>query len=152
MGDNDIRDVLTDEDVRAVATAWMLLSWTAEGVAIAESQSCADSCEHTGTGWDCTDEEGDSRHPEADALAEACEMANLAIETLTGRGWRPPPRVIETDEEFDALPIGTLLVDQWGSAWQRGYEEVVGRQTWDAPDRRVLPATVLWTPEGGRDA
>lgn len=40
--------------------------------------------------WDCYDEEGNSRHPLWDALVEACDMANVAVETLESIGWVGP--------------------------------------------------------------
>jgi hypothetical protein len=68
-------------------------------------------------------------------------------------GWREPVRVIETIEELDALPAGTIVRDVEGNAAQRRpsgghpfYEagwyfgvEYVGKVI-------MLPATVLWEP------
>ncbi len=51
---------------------------------------------------------------------------------LLGRGWRPPPRVIETAEELDALPAGSIAINpeepeqahrkvETGYWWTTGY-------------------------------
>jgi hypothetical protein len=64
-------------------------------------------------------------------------------------GWRSPARVITTVEELDALPVGTVLVDQWRTAWcaTQSTWRGLARSRPDAPERVVLPGTVLWTPD-----
>lgn len=79
---------------------------------------------------------------------------DMAESALAAR-WQPPPRQIETGEQLAALPVGTLVVDLWGSTWHR-----CGPRNWgrlnktrvDAPDRIVLTATVLWEPTLGPPA
>jgi hypothetical protein len=74
-------------------------------------------------------------------------------DAVLAAGWRPPARVIETAEQLASVTApGTLLVDDWGSPWERGRMDVwyplSGRRP-DAPHRIVLPATVQWEPKAG---
>lgn len=75
-------------EVEAIARAWMLhQGYTHEEIAIGEAQSHELSgCTFDGTNWDCADEDGESFHPQMDALVEACSMANVAIEALESIG------------------------------------------------------------------
>ena len=74
-------------DVEAVARAWMYhQGYSKDEVDIAEQATHQQyGCEYQSQGYDCTDENGNSRHPIWDALYEASEMANVAIEALAER-------------------------------------------------------------------
>src|SRR3546814_7843687 len=76
--------------------------------------SCSDTCERVGDAWDCTGEDGESRHPDADDLAAAADMANVALETLEARGWRPPGRKITDPAELDKLAGRSIVVGHRG--------------------------------------
>ena len=70
-------------------------------------------------------------------------------EELLSAGWRAPAPVIDTAEQLAALPVGALISDQWKTAWHRFAQRNwgrLGKSRPDAPDRIVLPATVLWLP------
>jgi hypothetical protein len=87
----------------------------------------------TGTGWPAREE---IRHHIADLILTA--------------GWQRPARVIKTTEELEALPDGTILLDQWRSTWFRPHAvvwRVLAYSRPEAPTRLVLPGTVLWTRE-----
>lgn len=75
-------------EIEAIARAWMAhQGYTEAEVAVAEQATHQQyGCEHTGLGYNCTDENGNSRHPIWDALYEACEMANVAVEALQSIG------------------------------------------------------------------
>ncbi|WP_280201293.1 hypothetical protein [Nocardia cyriacigeorgica] len=88
-----------------------------------------------------------------ETLASPSETADYLIE----RGWRPPARVIETAEELDALPNGTIIRDADGDVFEASAD---GRVFWAtlpdsgwhtdhgfAADELTLPAVVLWEPE-----
>lgn len=79
---------------------------------------------------------------------------NRMADQIAEEGWRPPARVITTFEELDALPLGTVLVDQWRTAWFATSSTWRGlaRSRADAPDRIVLPGTVQWTPDEAKGA
>jgi hypothetical protein len=57
-------------DIEAIARAWMAhQGYTDDEVLQAEQQTCQSSgCELQGYDYDCSDEEGKSNHPLADAL------------------------------------------------------------------------------------
>jgi hypothetical protein len=57
-------------------------------------------------------------------------------------------RVIRTNEELGALPLETLIVDKWGTVWQRRKygSAVVAVKRSAAPTRIVMPAVVVWEP------
>lgn len=111
------RVVADGGEVEAIAVEWMRhVGFTAEEIAEAEAHSCIDTCERVGDAWDCTDEDGESRHPIADDLAAAADMANVAMETIEARGWRPPARVITDPAEADALPMGSVALVPTGVA------------------------------------
>lgn len=101
-------------EIDAIAVAWMRYQgYTAEQITAAETQSCADTCEpipasHFGDGfagmsYDCTGEDGKSRHPIADELAAAVELANVTLEALAEYAAR-------TDDE-DECPHDTEIVN-----------------------------------------
>lgn len=116
------RVVADGGEVEAIAVEWMRYAFfTPEQIAEAEAQSCSDTCERAGDAWDCTDEDGESRHPIADELAVAVAMANVALETLEARGWRPPARKITDPAELDTLPGRSIVVGhrgKFGTAYQ----------------------------------
>lgn len=66
---------------------------------------------------------------------------------LRAAGWRPPARVVTTEEERDALPDLAVIRDSEGTV----AELVFG--LWYSSDGLIvglrLPATVLWEPEEG---
>lgn len=71
-------------------------------------------------------------------------------DALLAAGMRPPAPRINTVEELDALPVRSVIVDDWDTVWRRG------EASWfacdrhpDAPARIVLPAIVLHTPRNG---
>lgn len=75
-------------------------------------------------------------------------------DAVLAAGWRPSARVIETAEELDALPDGTVIRDRYGRIGERDEElchelgtEVSG--LWESVN---LPAVVLWQPEMSADA
>ncbi|MFE2994146.1 hypothetical protein ACFXG4_03930 [Nocardia sp. NPDC059246] len=86
-------------------------------------------------------------YPVYDAAAIADDILNA--------GWRPPARVIETAEELDALPIGTIVVDAFAASCTRVHDDPLWkwvRATSAVPWGRHfhpprLPVTVLWEPE-----
>lgn len=65
-------------------------------------------------------------------------------------GWRPPARVVETAEEFDALEPGVVVLSARGTIACRHYSGVgvlFGNGEpfpWDA---LALPAAILYEPE-----
>lgn len=73
-----------DEQVKAISVAWMHhLGYPDAQIADAEKVGHQNSgCEFEYPNWNCEDENGYPRHPEMDALIEASEMANVAIEAL----------------------------------------------------------------------
>lgn len=79
-------------EIEAIARAWMThLGYTDDQVITAEQQNCKNSgCEREDTWWNCFNERGESNHPLADALEEACAMARVAVEALESIGWTAP--------------------------------------------------------------
>lgn len=57
----------------------------------------------TAVGINLDDEDGEQ-------LAEI-GIGALAVDAAESAGWRPPARVIETPEELDTLPNGTVILD-----------------------------------------
>lgn len=57
-------------------------------------------------------------------------------------------RTIETEEELEALPDGSIVRDSWGITLTKDYESWY-RTLADDPDEVELPATVLWEPGDG---
>lgn len=68
---------------------------------------------------------------------------------------------VDSDEELDALPVGSVIVDQQGRSWQAYVPKDMGygvrQHRWMCPDGGFvrdkgffgnLPATVLYTPGG----
>lgn len=45
-------------------------------------------------------------------------VAGHLADAVIAAGWRPPAQVIETIGEVDALPVGSILADRDGDAWQ----------------------------------
>lgn len=132
------RVVADGGEVEAIAVEWMrYIGYTAEQIAEAEGQSCADTCERVGDAWDCTDQDGDSLHPVADELAAAVAMANVAMETIEARGWRPPAREITDPDELDKLPGRSIVVGhrgRHGTAYQlTSYDGFAQTPMWGSP-------------------
>ncbi|MBF6138092.1 hypothetical protein IU501_34555 [Nocardia otitidiscaviarum] len=90
-----------------------------------------------------------------------------AIDAILAKGWRPPPRVIETAAELDALPGRSIVIAQsiaYSEAWQLTSHDVypTAGANWGSPwvDERLSSGqlisrlgtvAVLWEPkEGGR--
>ena len=83
-----------------------------------------------------------------------------AVIAFTG-GWRPPPRVIETAEELDALPELAVIRTDEGRVFEKvgsfpDPDQFGYRSDWMGMDSEFtlgtdeiddLPATVLWSPE-----
>lgn len=73
------------------------------------------------------------------------------VDDILDAGWRPPARVIETAEQRDAMPPGSVVLSDSGYAWQRI------EWWWQSTDEGVggapsLPATILHVPtEEARD-
>jgi len=74
--------------------------------------------------------------------------AESVTERILAAGWRPPARKIETVEELDALPEGSIVRDSWGITLTKDYESWY-RTLADDPDEVELPAIVLWEPGDG---
>jgi hypothetical protein len=138
-------------------------SYTGEEIQAAETQSCRDAgCEPLelaggGIAYDCTNVAGESRHPIADALAEAVEMANVAVQTLELRGWRPAARIIETPAELDALHPAHAIVaaDQEGrndlaAVIETADGDVLTRDMLNLPDEIATGRHAGWW-ESGRE-
>jgi hypothetical protein len=106
--------------------------------------------------------------PERDLIAEGrrklgdLEQSHLSHAdrdfyfTEWAREWMPAAlaaleaarRVIQDDAELEALPVEALIVDKWGTVWQRrahGWALIAVKRS-DAPTRIVLPAVVMWEP------
>lgn len=76
-------------EVEAIARAWMMhQGHTDNQVLLAEQQTHENSgCDREDNAWNCDRNAcGGSNHPEWDALREACEMANVAIDALQSIG------------------------------------------------------------------
>ncbi|NEW33818.1 hypothetical protein GV791_14770 [Nocardia cyriacigeorgica] len=79
------------------------------------------------------------------------DAAAAAAALLLAAGVRPPARVIETAEQRDAMPPGSVVLSDSGYAWQRI------EWWWQSTDEGVggapsLPATILHVPtEEARD-
>lgn len=65
------------------------------------------------------------------------------------------PRVITTEPEANALPVGTIIRDNMGDAREkvseRGWEQAGESGRW-GPTWVAFPATVLYTPDWADDA
>lgn len=101
----------------------------------------------------------DDWNPDRDPILTA--MFRDYAESILAAGWRAPTRKIETEEELEALPVGTVLVEgdhatpdevvSLGLAtmpgvfhrFPDGWHVVAGH----GPRQVPLPATVLWKPE-----
>lgn len=83
--------------------------------------------------------------PDSDQLAGADALDRLA----------DGPRVITTEPEVNALPVGTIIRDNMGDARQkvseRGWEQAGESGRW-GPTWVAFPATVLYTPDWADDA
>lgn len=71
---------------------------------------------------------------------------------LVDAGWRPPPTVISTRADLDALPDGTVVREPNGGVAVKSEDcwelpNTIGQYTGDAIN---LPVTVLYMPEEAR--
>lgn len=89
----------------------------------------------------------------ADALGTADEATTYRalgriVVDLTD-GWRPPARVIETDEQLAALPYGVIVRSEMGTIAAR-YDQTRGVCFGDERSfpwvDLSLPATIVWEP------
>lgn len=132
MSDRDTLAEATpaEELVEAIGVAWMRHQGYSDGeIETASNQTCRDAgCEPFDAGffgtefagstaYDCTNESGESNHPIRDALLVSGEIANLAVETVEAKGWRPPARTV-SEEEANRLMPGAI-VRRGGKAWER---------------------------------
>lgn len=92
----------------------------------------------------------DSYYGDEITRGDRLNAANIAYDIIAA-GWRPPMRVIETVEELEALPLGTMLLDRETKPMTTG-----GGQLWDAlspghcPFHAMMgyaPFRVVWEPE-----
>ena len=79
----------------------------------------------------------------ADLLEEVIDFDIEQIaDVILKAGWRPPARVIETVEELEDLPRGSVLIDRQGLVHKgeaiRKYSRFLLR--------RFGPLTLLWEP------
>jgi hypothetical protein len=111
-------------DVQAIAYAWMRhQGHTDADIETAEQQTHQNSeCEFTGQGWDCVNEDGKSRHPLSDALDEACEMANVALEALPKPTGHIITRIHYSEHSNERLfdPWGHVVLDEDRAATSLG--------------------------------
>lgn len=80
--------------------------------------------------------------------------AEAIADSVMAEGWRPPARRVETVEELDALPVGSVVRSDWPKAAEPvGYVSVRFSDGWFTPlhQTRVFPlgagggtVTVLW--------
>lgn len=94
-----------------------------------------------------------------DGMARTTILATAILDA----GWRPPARVVTTEEELDALPVGSIVRDVFGETWTlyeglddgidpydpTNYRWAIGINGNYATWATDLPATVLWEPEEG---
>lgn len=67
---------------------------------------------------------------------------------MVAAGWRPPARTIETEEELEALPEGTVIRHAYGEVFEKSGDDWFSTsEYW--PVHVQLPATVLWEPCDG---
>lgn len=99
--------------------------------------------------WACCDACRDNEGPTEESYAIA--------DHLLAAGWSRP-RVVTTEDDLDALPDGSIVVDAVGTVWCRrdglwceaGYAE--GLETWEVVDDTAgLPARILWSPPSETD-
>lgn len=57
----------------------------------------------------------------ADLLGANAELGIRCdcFQRVLAAGWRPPARIVSTVEELDALPWGSVVMDQCGNTYQR---------------------------------
>ncbi|WP_280448422.1 hypothetical protein [Nocardia brasiliensis] len=95
-----------------------------------------------------------------DIEAMCARIAQLEAAVEERSGWCPPARVIGEQAELDALPVGSIVSDNFAAGctrvhpdplfgWVRATSAVPGGQHCHAP---YLPATVLWEPQTAEEA
>ena len=76
-----------------------------------------------------------------------------AADAIIAAGWRPPARVVTTEEEAEALHDGTLIVDRQGDSGQVWQGAVNYSETavlpMDSALKRYGPFKVYYEPEEG---
>lgn len=86
--------------------------------------------------------------------ADIEEMPDFILFELKDAGWRPPARTIETVEEMDALPEGSIIRDGYGDAWHKDGGWSCTDTTFAYLSKTIVnvygPVAVLWTPEEQR--
>ncbi|WP_280317268.1 hypothetical protein [Nocardia wallacei] len=89
-------------------------------------------------------------------ISSGPDEGEIADAILTA-GFQPPLRTIETVEELDALPEGSILRDRHGEAWRKfepGWCVALKNHPTVGPEHVAMfgRLTVLWTPtpDGGR--
>ena len=72
-------------------------------------------------------------------------------DAILDAGWRPPARTIETAEELDALPDGSVVLDRQHDVAEKHSGRLLYRETRNMPleylAKHYGPFTVLWEPE-----
>ena len=82
-----------------------------------------------------------------DSYWDVMPKAEMIADAIIAAGWRPPVRVVTTVEELDALPEGSVIMEDGGRAYLK-----TGLGVWepDGPTWTLdLPATVLWELKEG---
>ena len=73
-------------------------------------------------------------------------------DAIVNAGWRPPARVVETVEETEELPPGTVIRSALGTIAAHAGSNQWQAVGWTIPapaESFTHPATVLWEPEEG---
>lgn len=88
----------------------------------------------------------DDWNPDRDPILTA--MFRDYAATILKAGWRPPARTIETDEELDALPEGSVVLDRQHDVAEKHSGRLFYRETRNMPleylAKHYGPFTVLW--------
>lgn len=74
------------------------------------------------------------------ASTDPAEVARVLADAVLASGWRPPPRLVATPEELEALPPDALVVDRDDAPWIRQPD---GR--WAEPSRFGIDTAELVT-------
>ena len=83
-----------------------------------------------------------------DSYWDVMPKVEMIADAIIAAGWRPPVRVVTTVEELDALPEGSVIMEDGGRAYLK-----TGLGVWepDGPTWTLdLPATVLYEPKEGQ--
>jgi hypothetical protein len=125
---------VSDNLIERIAKAWLHHQGYSDNVIDAlrtvnhESYGCEFCPNHQA--WDCTDENGHSRHPVWDAIIEAGEIANVVVEIL---GLTEERRVVTPQGTSREVRPGEVLGDrlrslgwQISTRWLTGWERTDG--------------------------